>query len=149
MSAPSPAPAFDADSLVMPLRWNDALGCGLPVIDRQHQHLFELGNQVVTAVKARASRETVQTLLQTLIQHIEDHFITEEALMTRQGHPLVQEHQQAHDALRLKARDLQRHYHAGLAQAGDIVSFITYDVILSHIVKEDLKYMSGADGEAR
>lgn len=145
MDNPDPIHPFDAGHPVLPIRWSKALESGHPLIDRQHRQLFDIGNQVVAAVRTHEPRFIVEALLQGLIERIEEHFTTEEAVLARSGHPLSLEHQRAHDALLIRAGELLERYRENLVQAGELVGFINYDVILSHIVKEDTKFAQGPD----
>lgn len=120
--------------------WKKAFECGHSVIDAQHRRLFGLGNELISAVSTNRPPGDIEWLLDELIEHITDHFCTEEAALARTRHPISAEHREIHRQLLAKAADLRDRLHSGLTVTSEIVGFIVYDVITNHITQEDLKF---------
>jgi hemerythrin-like metal-binding protein len=120
--------------------WKPAFECGHPVIDAQHRRLFGLGNELIKAVMANKPREYIEGLLDELVDHISDHFCTEEAVLAKTKHPITEEHRGIHRALLSKAAALRDQSRRSAIRTGDLVGFIVYDVITDHITTEDLKF---------
>jgi hemerythrin-like metal-binding protein len=126
--------------MLVPIRWSSRLECGHPLIDEQHRRLFEIGGRLIHAAHKGMDRKGIETQLDTLISHIQVHFRTEEEVMARTRFPLTEEHCGHHHWLLQAALALRERYHTGEALAGEIVAFITEEVITEHILREDLKF---------
>ena len=122
------------------LVWRSAFECGHPVIDTQHRQLFVVGNELIDTVHGGQSPADIEWQLNALIDHIGAHFCTEEALLAKTRHPLSEEHKAAHRALLDKAERLSQRFHRGEVAVGELVGFITNDVVINHITKDDRKF---------
>jgi hemerythrin-like metal-binding protein len=120
--------------------WKPSFECGHSVIDAQHRRLFGLGNELIMAVSANKPREDIEWLLDELIDHITNHFRTEEAALARAKHPITEEHQEVHRSLLSKAAELRGRSRRGEMTTSDLVGFVVYDVITDHITTEDLRF---------
>lgn len=141
--AAEPFALEDSGELGAPLfqvSWRKAFECGHPVIDAQHRHLFVLCNELINAVLSQQSDVDVEWLIEELIDHISDHFCTEEALLAKTRHPLSSEHQDVHRVLLIKAKDLHRRFRDRQVLAAELIGFIACDIITNHITKDDLKF---------
>ena len=129
--------------------WKPSFECGHSVIDAQHRRLFGLGNELIKAVSTNKLRGDIEWLLDELVDHITDHFSTEEAVLAKTKHPITEEHQGIHRTLLSKAADLRDRSHRGEMTTRDLVGFIVYDVITDHITTEDLKFSKVASAAIR
>lgn len=120
--------------------WKPSFECGHSVIDAQHRRLFGLGNELIKAVSTNKPRGDIEWLLDELVDHIADHFCTEEAVLAKTKHPITEEHQGIHRTLLSKAADLRDRSRRGEMTTSDLVGFIVYDVITDHITTEDLSF---------
>lgn len=125
---------------LMQISWRKSFECGHPVIDEQHRNLFNIGDGLINAVLKNKSRNHIEFLLDELTQHIELHFVTEEAAMARTRFPLSDVHRAHHHELLERARALREGYRQGHLDVSELVGFIAYDVITEHIIREDLKF---------
>ena len=140
---PAPTPPIDeseAAANLMTMRWRKSYECGHPVIDDQHRALFDISNDLINSVLLRRSKSDIELLLRELVEHIRHHFSTEEEVLARTRYPLTAAHREIHRVLLARAGDLEERYRAGLLAVGDLVGFISYEVISAHIVTEDLKF---------
>lgn len=126
------------------IAWKSSFESGHAVIDAQHRRLFGLGNELIGAVSSNKPTGDVAWLLDELVEHIADHFITEEAVLARAKRPISKERQETHRSLLAKAASLRDRYHNGQAVSSELVGFIVYDVITDHITKQDLKFVGKA-----
>nr|MDA3879834.1 hemerythrin [Prolixibacteraceae bacterium] len=60
------------------VKWNDALKVNNPDIDKQHQKLFKLINEVYKAIDENKSNETTKTTIDEMENYINTHFTLEE-----------------------------------------------------------------------
>ncbi|MEO8652923.1 MAG: hemerythrin family protein [Ramlibacter sp.] len=130
----------DPGPQLMLMRWRSSFECGHPVIDMQHRELFNISNEVINSVLDRRPKIGVEYLLHELVEHIKDHFMTEEEVLARTHYPALEEHRNIHQLLLGRATELQERYREGLLPVSELVGFIAYDVISTHIIQEDLKF---------
>lgn len=78
------------------IQWSKTLEIGHPIIDYDHQMLFNMANDLYHAVKFDQGDSTVTNALQLLINYIETHFAREEALFTPTPYPHSEKHIQNH-----------------------------------------------------
>lgn len=126
--------------MVVPIQWTSRMECGHPLIDEQHRRLFEMGGRLIQSAQKSLNRRAIETQLDTLIEHIGEHFRTEEEVMARTRFPLTEEHCGHHHWLLQAGLALRDRYRDGEALSGEIVAFITEEVITEHILREDLKF---------
>lgn len=150
--ADSKAPARHVEGDLIRLNWNSSLETGVANIDSQHRKLFALGNDLLNAIIDRKPKLDVELLLDELMHDIANHFCTEESLLTRIKHPYLNEHRAIHHRLLGQAKSMAAEYHEGRLKAGDLFHFVAVEVIMGHIVNDDLKYhaieeaAAGCDG---
>lgn len=120
--------------------WNDSYLCGIPEIDEQHKKLFASGNNLVSAASGQVAKETVVPFARAIMDDILTHFATEEAALTARGIQFNERHKAAHRALLVRGTDILVGYEQGAIPVGNLVGFITCDVIGGHIVNEDMKF---------
>ena len=130
----------DSTQSLIQLSWRKSFECGHPVIDSQHRKLFDIGDGLINAAVKGKSREHIEFLLDEMTEHIQEHFATEEAVLARTRYPLSAEHQVHHADLLARAKSLRDAYRRNQLDLGELVGFITYEVIAEHIIKEDLKF---------
>ena len=137
---PPPPDGPEPGPQLMLMRWRSSFECGHPVIDMQHRELFNISNEVINSVLDRRPKIGVEYLLHELIEHIKDHFVTEEEVLERTHYPALEEHRNIHRLLLARATELEQRYREGLLPVSELVGFIAYDVISTHIIQEDLKF---------
>jgi hemerythrin-like metal-binding protein len=128
------------------MRWREAYDSGHPVIDTQHKKLFEIGDRLIHAVQRTHTRAKVEAILDELVEHIEEHFKTEEAVLAGSGHPITKEHLDSHVEMLEHAKSLRDRYRSRHVHMQELVSFIANDVVAEHIIKEDLKFSLQSGG---
>jgi hemerythrin-like metal-binding protein len=131
---PPPEPSL------MQIHWRESYECGHPVIDMQHRELFNIGNDLINAVLDGKPKVGIEYLLHELIEHVKEHFASEEEVLARTHYPQIEEHRAIHRGLLGRASELEQRCREGLLPMSDLVGFIAYDVIATHIIKEDLKF---------
>lgn len=120
------------------LVWDSSYASGHPLIDAQHQALFELANQVLDQTLAPDGPRTED--LQRLLAHVAQHFHDEEALLRQAGFPGLRAHAQEHAALLAKARTL-----LDAPEGPDfprLAEFLARQLIRDHILESDRLYFS-------
>lgn len=118
------------------LTWSDALASGYAEIDRQHQRLIELGNQLNAAIRSGHGREIVGTVLEELIDYTAKHFQFEERLMEQHRFPHLDDHRAKHSQLVKEVLAHKARFDAGDTLTAEVMNFIR-DWLVNHIMKTD------------
>lgn len=121
--------------------WSDAYRVGVDSLDRQHQQLFSLMNEVYRELKEGASSEQIKGSLDELLVAAQNHLQHEEMLMDRANYEDARQHKDIHAKLMIDMRRLGEHYqNTGTDQALlELVLFLK-QWLISHIFKTDKLY---------
>ncbi len=123
------------------LVWRRAYECGDPSIDREHKELFSHGNTLIRAVaKGRMPPDKLPEMLDELIDSVMSHFRNEEFILARYGYTEIESHAQKHQRLIERALELRSMAVAGELSLGDVVSFVTRDIVAEHMLIDDHDY---------
>lgn len=122
------------------LAWRTAYECGQPVIDAQHRGLFDDANRLLVAIVEQRPADEVTALIDTLVDHVVQHFQDEEALIAEAGFPDTQEHATIHRTLLDKAADVTNRYQTGTLSVGDLFQFLVYELVARHMLGADREF---------
>ena len=80
------------------LQWRDEYSVGLFEIDRQHQQIIKLFNDLsmLCAIDNNKSYDTFKMMLLSAAEYLQNHFWTEEMRMKKSNYPGFLEHKQRH-----------------------------------------------------
>lgn len=138
----SKSPSLSAPTESLEIAWQPAYEVGNEAIDRQHRRLFALGNEMIKALMSNEPKANIVIAIDEMISDIANHFATEENVMESHGVPLSEAHKASHANLVDRIREMQIRFSRDQLPAGELIGFITYDVIAQHIAKEDLNIPS-------
>ena len=128
----------DHGAELLQVAWRPSFEVGHEVIDRQHQRLQSLGNELITALMQRKPREDVELMLDVLVTEIGRHLSAEDEIAAGHAVRLPPAVREARRNLLARATDLRDRLREDRLLPGDLVGFIAYDLIIMHIVKEGL-----------
>jgi len=120
------------------LEWRGEWECGHTQIDEQHRELLIKAGSLVTMLYAESAKGLEQ--LDMLLNHIVYHFKTEEQILVDAGYPDVAQHTKIHEDLVRKALYFKDCYQKGKLHTAAFLSYIVDDVVMGHMVKEDVKF---------
>ncbi len=121
--------------------WSDQYSVGIPSMDTQHQRLFEILNELHSAMKTGKATQAISTALDELIDYTRYHFREEEALMEQIHYPDLPEQKQAHQNLLLQLKELKQELKNGKTTLVAIkVSKTVLEWLKNHTTKMDKKY---------
>ncbi len=89
--------------------WNEDLSVGVDAIDKDHQIIIKMMNQLAHTATDVA---TLNTLVNELIDYTKHHFRREEAVMEVCGYPDLEEHRRLHRELADQVTELEREWNA-------------------------------------
>lgn len=122
--------------------WDRKLSVGIEKIDEDHQKLFNLINQLHTAVHYYTGEAFEKQALDELVAYTQYHFQREEELMEKHGYPEFEahckEHREMFGRVEQFLRDYEEHGHATLKKLADYLK----SWLLKHISNTDQRYSS-------
>jgi hemerythrin len=97
--------------------WKPEFSVGIEEIDRDHERLFALLNELQAAVVAGTGREVLGKVLDELLHYVSYHFAHEEALFLRTNYPGQKAHERKHRALTATAKEIQEDFQTDISDA--------------------------------
>ncbi|AHM58150.1 hypothetical protein EAL2_808p06470 (plasmid) [Peptoclostridium acidaminophilum DSM 3953] len=132
------------------LIWKDSYSVGVEAIDKQHKVLFEIGNDIASAMKSDKDDkyDDIMYMLEELIDYTEYHFSFEEEMLEKNGLPLSDKHLEQHrffiDKLTEKKSDEIDESQG--ETLNELFGFVT-DWIVTHILSTDKEYQAPLNGK--
>ena len=122
------------------LVWNEDFESGNAVIDSQHQSLFATVNQLLDLMSSRQSQQLTIPVLTDLLEHTGRHFLEEERILAELGYAELQQHAIEHGWLIRKGTDLLQKLKAETISIGEVVEFLSYEMVFQHMLQTDQKF---------
>ncbi|NGX15863.1 diguanylate cyclase [Wenzhouxiangella sp. XN24] len=135
-----PATAEHVEGHFIKLSWKDSFASGHALIDRQHQGLFDVANEILAAVLSSRPRDEIAEIVERLIADVVQHFKDEEEFLASIGFVELEEHAEEHGRLLDKAQRLSAAFHEDSLGVGELFQFLAYDVVTRHILGADRQY---------
>jgi len=128
------------------LAWRDSWLLGIEELDKDHFELVQLLNRLIETGQRPATRrhegpedesDPVLMRLQSVIDHLRKHFVSEEAFLQRIGYREVSEHKREHALLLAELVDLRRRLGSSEAEQVDEETLgLLRDWFLHHIAED-------------
>ncbi len=118
--------------------WTTDLDTEIPVIDRQHRRIVDYINRLASAIEEE-SRETVEEVLEELVDYTMTHFAFEEELMEMVEHPYIETHKRTHRLF----SDKMDSYKARFGEGEEVASELNATLrswLINHIQHDDGDY---------
>jgi hemerythrin-like metal-binding protein len=120
------------------LKWRKSYEIGVPEIDAEHREIFESVNELLALRPPHRSREEILGKVISLAGAVQAHFAHEEKILQSVSHgDAVHAHIATHRVLTQRAGDLIRKYQKGTIDSSALLSFVSFDYIIQHILIED------------
>ncbi len=122
-----------------PIEWNSSFSVGVETMDRHHQQLAQLINQLAEHTAENRNSEVVTDILDALVRYAEYHFRAEEELLAKANYRELESHRQEH--LQFCEIISETCYDAahGIVGVRELFSYLTR-WWRNHILHEDMKY---------
>jgi hemerythrin len=123
------------------ITWSNQFSVGIDSIDRQHQKLIQLINQLNREMANGDANIAVSEILNQLTDYTEYHFQFEEAMLEEFNYPSEQQHKDSHRALITQLEGLKLNFESDIsgAIALEIMQFLQ-SWLTEHILKSDMAY---------
>lgn len=122
------------------VHWDDTFKLNIEVIDKQHQGLIQLLNELFVNLLQNNSKKKLEDILNALIQYTIEHFETEEELMYKYNYPKYSQHKHEHDKLKKSVGEFKKDFDSG----SEVISFELLDFLRKwltrHILRTDRDY---------
>lgn len=122
------------------IQWSEGLSVGVAEIDRQHQKLIDMINQLDDAMRQGKGKDIQKPIIMGLIGYAGTHFKAEESLFTKFGYPDTEAHLKEHRAFTQKVSTFKDGFESGkLGLSIEIMKFLS-DWLRAHIQSVDKQY---------
>jgi hemerythrin-like metal-binding protein len=122
------------------LTWNEEFSVEVQAIDRQHQKLFQMMNELHDAMKVGNGSKLAPAILTRLVAYAREHFATEEALMKHARYPGLAAHRAEHDQLTQQVAKMVKDFADGNAAITTSLLDFLRNWLRSHILTRDKSY---------
>ncbi len=129
------------------MKWTDFLKVGHSRIDRDHQRLVGLINELGEAMTSGQGKEACGKVLEELITYTKTHFSMEEELMARHQFQGAADHKREHARLVQEVVDFQRKYEADALTLSVPLLHFLMEWLSQHILKSDKALAKGLPKE--
>jgi hemerythrin len=123
------------------MEWSDKFSVGVDSVDRQHQRLVTMVNELFDAMKAGHGKDVLEKTLDSLVQYTVYHFSYEEKLFADTGYPDAERHKHEHEDLTKQALAIQEKVRSGasFALSMEVMEFLK-NWLVNHILGSDKKF---------
>lgn len=122
------------------VKWKDSYSVGIESIDEDHRKLFNLINQLQTAIHYQTGENFEKQALDDLVDYTRYHFQREEGLMAEHGYPDLVAHKGEHEKMIAKVEQFLIAYQEQGHDALEGVADFLKDWLVHHINGTDKAY---------
>ena len=122
------------------IQWRDEWESGNKDIDEQHRELLRLANGLIELSLAAVEHEKVMAQLDRFLNHVVHHFEQEMKELVAISYPETVHHAEIHKTLTAKALKFRADYQNGELKPSAFFSFIVDDVVMGHMLREDVRF---------
>lgn len=122
--------------------WNKEWECGEKNIDDQHRELFQMYIQYSDSPYLSDDKEAELNYLDDIIKYLTIHFSYEEKALKEIGYKSLLEHKQMHNQLLNKAKEARYAVQMNTIEKTKAILYIFDEVIVEHLLCEDIKFYS-------
>ena len=127
--------------------WKEEYSVNIREIDRQHQKLVALLNNLYDALKKGEGLEALGTILTGLASYTKTHFATEERIMKANGYPGYLSHKDKHEKMTNMVLEYVRKFEASEIRSPIEISNFLKDWLKKHIMQTDMGYSAFLNGK--
>ncbi|MBF0098075.1 MAG: bacteriohemerythrin [Magnetococcales bacterium] len=128
----------DAEELL--IRWHSGLSVAVPALDRDHQKLIDMINELFKAVKHSKGQSILEAILGNLVEYTQTHFDREERHMLQIGYPQLDKHRVEHQQFIERIGQFKRKWQEDpFALSSDMLQYLR-KWLLQHIQGSDRDY---------
>lgn len=122
--------------------WNSKMSVGVNRIDKEHQGLVDLINQLHDKMLEGKAKDVLASIMKELAEYTHTHFAYEESLFKMHGYPESAQHRIEHDSFRNKTSQLYSDFKSGQGGISAEVTAFLRDWLVKHIMGTDMQYVA-------
>ena len=120
--------------------WDAKYSLNITEIDRQHQRLFALFNELYEAMQQGHGNDVIDKVLDRALDYTAYHFAAEEKLLLEHGYPEETVHRAEHARLAEQVKALQQKRRLGESHVTMATLKLLCDWLNNHILGSDKKF---------
>lgn len=120
--------------------WSEKYSLGIAEVDRQHQKLFALLNELYDAMQQGHGSDVIGKVLDSVIDYTSYHFAYEEKLFRQYGYVEDAVHRSEHVRLAEQAKQLSERLHTQKTDVTMATLKFLCDWLANHVLGSDKKY---------
>lgn len=126
----------------MNLAWSPDYATDIPIIDEQHQRLFDYFAEIEEKLVNRDPRG-LDVIVHGLVNYAISHNTYEESLMARAGYPMLDAHHALHETFKVRANDFLQRLEDGAAplKIAEQARIYIGLWLINHVKQEDRDYV--------
>lgn len=122
------------------IKWKSCYETQIVSLDKEHQVLVELINQLYRAIREQRPEEVMLSIFDELLAYTEKHFVHEERLLEEYKYPELEQHRLQHQQLTEDVLSYRKQLEAAeTPSAMDVMGFLRR-WLLDHIADNDMRY---------
>ncbi len=124
------------------VEWDDRYSVGISLIDKQHQGLVSMANDLYSACLdgEEAAKDYFRKTLRKVLDYVKNHFSTEEAIMQEIKYPGLEVHTKEHEDFIKTVITEVVNFEEGWKFVPETFAKFLRDWTLTHIAVSDKKY---------
>lgn len=120
------------------IEWNEKFSLHHPLLDKQHQELFDLANAVQALDPAKTDKAELGKLFKEFFDYMAKHFKEEEAYMQSLEYPLLEKHKKFHESI-IEGMTKVLKEKKSVDELQKSTKIIAQKWLVEHILENDLK----------
>jgi len=122
------------------ITWEETMSVNVQEIDKQHQGLINLINDLNKAMRERKTKEVLDEIISSLIDYTLTHFLTEEKYFEKFEYLSASAHKKEHNDFVNRVSEFKKNFDEGKMMLSiEIMDFLK-DWLTNHIKGSDKKY---------
>lgn len=119
--------------------WDDRYSVAIPIVDTQHQELFNITNELYSACRQGGSsaKDRFMEIVPKVVAYVKLHFSTEETLMNKISYPYFPDHKLEHEDFVKRVLEEVRNFENGKDFVPNAFVRFLRDWIIKHIAVSD------------
>ncbi|WP_305042924.1 bacteriohemerythrin [Geoalkalibacter sp.] len=122
------------------IQWTPAYSVRNTVLDRQHQFVIEVINELYQARLHRRTALEFRAIFQKLSQYTRTHLAYEEKFLADNGYPEQEAHARLHQAMKIRIHAIEQQNETDDVDISQELFDFLKDWWLTHILEEDMRY---------
>ncbi len=122
------------------IQWDSSLSVNVAEIDKEHERLVAMINELNDAMRQGKGRETMAAIIGNLFNYAGNHFMTEEKYFDKFKYPATASHKLEHSRFVKKVSEFKNGFDSGqVALSIEVMNFLK-DWLKDHIQVTDKRY---------